>query len=172
MTLIEIVAAIAISGFVIATGAALLDQVNDAGVRIASDATATAREGNGRRLFRELLAHAESSVDTNDRFRGDSGSAAYLTRCPNVSGWTQPCHVQLAMDHHGDSTDVVAVFGDRREITLHAQAKRAEFRFLELARSDSMWASVWTTSAMLPDAIAIVAGTDTVIFPVGPARDE
>jgi prepilin-type N-terminal cleavage/methylation domain-containing protein len=170
MTLIEIVAAVAIAGFVIVTGAALLDQLNDAGARIAGDATTTARAGNGRRLFRELLAHAEASVDTNDRFRADSASVAYLTRCPNAFGWTEPCHVQLAMDYRADSTEVVAVFGDGREITLRVQAKRAEFRFLNLAHVDSVWASVWTTSATLPDAIAVVSGTDTVVFPVGAAR--
>jgi len=171
MTLIEIVAAIAIAGFVVASGAALLDQVNDAGARIAAAAASTARTGNGQRLFRELLARAEASVDTNDRFRADSGSVAYLTRCPNAFGWTEPCHVRLAMDYRADSTDIVAVFGDGREITVRAQAKRAEFRFLDLTHLDSMWARVWTTSATLPDAIAVVSGTDTVVFPVGP-RDE
>jgi hypothetical protein len=169
--LIEVAAAIAISGFVIAAGAALLDQIGDQGARIGSAAIDAARTGNGRRLLRQLLTDAQPTLDTASRFRGDTAAIAFRARCANPRGWTEPCQVRLALDQRADSSDLIISIGIGRPIVVRAQPGVGAFRFLDLTSSDSIWSSSWTTSATLPDAIAVVAVADTLILPVGPSRE-
>jgi prepilin-type N-terminal cleavage/methylation domain-containing protein len=171
MTLIEVVAAIAISGLVIAAAAALLDQVNDQGARIADASLVASRNGNGRRLLRDLLVDAEPSLDTADRFRGDSTAMAFRTRCPTSLGWKESCHVRLAVDQRDDSSRIIALFDGGAQIPLRAQRGVVMFKYLSFTSSDSIWTSGWTTSATLPGAIAIVGETDTLVLPVAASRE-
>lgn len=171
MTLVEIMAAIAVSGFVIALAAALLDQVRDGGLRISRDAAMSLRDGNGWRLVAQLARDATASGDTADPFLGDTTSARMLTRCPTANGWTEPCHVELMIDHRGDSTALRAQLPGAKSVTASSRLGTVEFRYATFATGDSSWLSRWTSSATLPAAIVLVTAGDTVVIPLGPARD-
>jgi prepilin-type N-terminal cleavage/methylation domain-containing protein len=179
VTLLELIIALAISGLAILGCVMLIDQLNDSHDRIVRDRAADAKAGNGDRLMHRLLADARTTPDTADRFRGDEHSASYLALCDTPSGWPESCRVSLSIDSLRDSSAIIAETKreDRLEETIEERFElrrvfgAATFRFLDLSARDSSWVGQWATSIALPGAIAIVAGTDTTILPLGSARD-
>jgi hypothetical protein len=171
MTLLELVAALAIAGFAILGAILLLDQVDDSTRRITHDAAGDNRDGNGERMLRRLLADAQTTLDTTSRFRGDERSAEFKTLCDTPSGWAEPCHVQLAIDSLGDSSAVMAQFDNGEQYTLRRHAGRVEFRYFDMSVGDSVWRRRWGTSITLPGAIGVIVGFDTLVAPLGPARE-
>lgn len=170
-TLIEVVAALALAAIVVETGARLLDQVDDEGRRIRRDAAIATDDGTHRELLDALLAHATPSSDTTRGFRGDEHAIEYDTRCATSSGWSLPCRTGLLIDSTRDSSIVFARDSNGTLTSLRRQRGAASFLFLDPTRSDSMWTPRWHTSATLPAAIAIRLAADTLVIPVGAARD-
>lgn len=172
LTLVELLVALAIAGLAMLGGVLLLDQVNDSGGRIGEQSTHDATAGNGDRILRRLLADAQSTTDTTRRFRADAHNASYLTMCDAPSGWAEPCRATLSIDSLPDSSAVIAETDRGDRIELRRIAGAASFRYLDLlAPPDSMWVSQWVTSIALPAAIALIAGPDTTILPLGSVRD-
>lgn len=170
MTLLEVLAAVAIAGFVILAGVLLLDSVNDATARIATDAFTSTREGNGARLLAQLLRDAAPSADTSMHFRGDERSIELTTRCGKPEGWRTPCRVVLAIDSTADSARVIAALETGEQLTLRTFRGAAHWRYFDHAR-DTTWATTWNTNATLPTALGLLAGGDTIVLPVGPSRE-
>jgi prepilin-type N-terminal cleavage/methylation domain-containing protein len=170
LTLLELIAALALSGAVIVAGAMLLDQANDATDRIAEGASQLTRAATGARLLRALLYAAELPRDSSDAFSGDDRHAEFITRCPASAGWLAPCRATLGIDSTGDSTivrvDAERLLGER----LGAFAGQARFRYVD-PLSEHRWTREWRGLITLPAALAIVAGRDTIVFPVGGTRD-
>jgi prepilin-type N-terminal cleavage/methylation domain-containing protein len=171
-TLLEVLAAISILGLAISAAVALLDQLNDAAERIARESGRSAREANGARLLARLLMDARTSVDTAERFRGDSNSAELWTLCDVPGGWAERCRVTLSLDQRSDSSAVLIGLPGATPISGRRQPGRATFRYYyPSTRSDTLWAPVWSSNASLPVAIGVFIGADTIVLPVGPARD-
>ena len=79
MTLLEVLRAVTIAGFVILGGVLLLESVNEATARIAREAFTSTREGNGAQLLVQLLRDAVPNADTSKHFRGDERSIELTT---------------------------------------------------------------------------------------------
>ena len=171
LSLLELLIALSISGFAILGGVLLLDQVNDSAVRMTADRLADARAGNGDRLLRRLLTDARSTTDSAQRFIGDEHNASYLTRCDTPSGWSELCRATVRLDSLRDSTVVVAEMNGEEHYEVRRIAGAATFRYLDLSAHDFAWVHRWATSIALPGAIAIVAGADTTVLPLGSARE-
>lgn len=170
-TLIEIVAALALAAVVVETSARLLDQLNDESRRIRRDATIATQDGTNRELLDVLLAHATPSSDTTGGFRGDEHSIDYDTRCTTSSGWSVPCRGGLLIDSTRDSSIVFARDSNGALTSIRRQRGAASFLFLDPARHDSVWTPSWRTSATLPSAVGIRFAHDTLVIPIGAARD-
>jgi prepilin-type N-terminal cleavage/methylation domain-containing protein len=166
-TLIELLAALALTGFAMLGGLLLLDQIADSGRRIASDAAAAARDGNGDRMFRRLLLEAATSSDTTRRLRGDTASVDLWTRCDEPGGWSEPCHVTIGIDLHDDTSVVVAVYSSGQSFALRRARGAAAFRYFNGPARDSSWRKEWMSNVTLPAAIGLLAASDTVVYPVG-----
>jgi len=171
LTLIEIIAALSLAGFVMLGGQLLLDQLSDSGVRIGRQSEAAAREGNGERLLRRLLRDAMVPPDSERRFRGDTLAMEYQGRCEAPAGWLEPCPVKLAIDLRPDSSVLVAELSSRDPLVLRRLPGAAEFRYYDPSRPDSAWVVSWGTSVSLPKAIGVVVPGDTLLLPVGPPRE-
>jgi prepilin-type N-terminal cleavage/methylation domain-containing protein len=171
MTLLEIIAALAIAGMALLGGILLLDAVNDDASRIARDGAAQASDGNAAAAVGRMLLETEASFDSTKRFRGSERSLDYFTRCAVPSGWTEPCHVMLAIDSLPDGSAISAQPDGGDRFVFARYAGIAEFRFFDATSRDSSWLTSWRTSATLPSAVAIVVGADTVVLPVGASRD-
>lgn len=171
MTLVEIVAALAIAGLAVLGGALVIDQLNDQGVRIVRDGAAGARVGNGDRLLHRLFSEAEPSLDSTEQLRGAARSVEFRTRCDSPFGWTEPCQALFAIDSLRDSSDVTVQLSTGESVILARRAGLAEFRYVDLLRADTAWMQRWLGGAVLPSAIAIVTSTDTLLLPVGASRE-
>jgi prepilin-type N-terminal cleavage/methylation domain-containing protein len=166
-TLIELLAALALTGFAVLGGLLLLDQVADSGRRIAGEAAAAARDGNGDRMLRHLLLEAAASSDTTRRLRGDTASVDLWTRCDDPGGWSEPCHVTIGIDVHADTSAVVAVYSSGQSFVLRRTRGSAAFRYFNGPARDSSWRKEWMSNVTLPAAIGLLVVSDTFVFPVG-----
>ncbi len=171
MTLLEVIIALGIAGIVLLGGALLLDQITDSAGRIARERWAQSYEANAYGITRRLLREALPSFDSTKPFRGDAHSLDYFTRCSVPRGWSETCHVTLAIDSIDDSTIVMAQFDGGEQFAVRRRAGGMVFRFFDAASRDSAWVASWATSATLPSALAIIGAADTVVFPVGPSRE-
>jgi prepilin-type N-terminal cleavage/methylation domain-containing protein len=171
-TLVELLAALTICGLALAGATALLDQLGDGSARIARESLRASREGNGARLLARLLMDASASTDSTQRFRGDGNSLELSTLCDAPGGWREPCRVTLSIDRRGDSSVVLAGLPGNAAPAVLRRAGTASFRYFRpMAGTDTMWVMQWSSNASLPVAMSVVARDDTIILPVGPARD-
>jgi hypothetical protein len=173
VTLVELLVALAISGFAMLGGVMLLDQVNAGSAHIDHDGNAGAEAGNGDRLLRKILADARVTPDTNTRFRGDERAADFVALCDRSRGWAESCRVSLMIDSMPDSSAVLLDLGDGASLSLRRFAGHAQFRYFDANARDSTWVRRWEKSIALPAAIGMVreGDSDTTVFPLGPSRD-
>jgi prepilin-type N-terminal cleavage/methylation domain-containing protein len=170
-TLVELMAAIALSGVMISGSVLLLQRLEDEAGRIRVAGDDVARQGNGERLFRALTRNAEASSDSSLRFRGDERSASYQSWCSMPSGWDEHCSVLLVIDQGLDSSTVIAELSSGEHLRLVKLRGGVEFRYLDLSARDSAWTRYWGQGVKLPSAIAMIRSSDTLIFPLGASRD-
>ena len=171
-TLLELIAALSLMGFVMIGGIMLIDGLNDSAARIGEDGKRAARDGNGQRLLARLLLDATSTTDTTKKFRGDSLSVGFWTSCEASGGWTAPCHVTLAIDQRPDTSAVLATLSTGESFSLRRQPGRAALRYYDpTSPNDTVWLNHWASSVTLPTAVGLVLTTDTIVYPVSIARD-
>jgi len=171
-TLLEVLAAISLLGLAISAAVALLDQLNDGSARIARESARTARDANGARLLARLLMDARTSTDTTQRFRGDATGVELWTLCDVPGGWAERCRVSLSIDQRAESSAVLIRLPDSITVSGRREIGRATFRYYHPnTRSDTLWAPQWSSNVSLPVAIGLFIGSDTIVLPVGRARD-
>jgi prepilin-type N-terminal cleavage/methylation domain-containing protein len=168
-TLVELMAALALVGFVMVGGIMLLDQLGDSAQRIASEGTLAAREGNGARMLRRLFADASASSDSTKTFRGDERSLDFWSLCDVPGGWAEPCHVSLAIDERLDGSGLLASLSTGGSLLLRQQRGASVFRYYNPS-SDTLWLRDWSSHATLPVAVALVGDGDTTVLAVSVAR--
>jgi prepilin-type N-terminal cleavage/methylation domain-containing protein len=166
-TLIELVAALALSGLALLGAARLLDQLADSRDRSAHATVASDDRMNGMRLLRALAYRGEASSDTSHQFAGDDGSTAFSSWCEVSGGWLERCSVSLRLIVHRDSSSLVASIPTAQPIVLWRGAGAAELRYFSGAGAGGRWWRGWGTSLALPRAIGIVTARDTVVLSVG-----
>ena len=170
-TLIEVAAAIAISGLTLLGAVLLVDQLHDSHVRLARRAQEAARESNGERLLRRLVLDAEVGADSTQWFQGDEGSARFRSWCEVPAGWLERCEVTLGLDLRDDSTAANVMLSTGETLPLAIRAGRAQLRYLDRAARDTAWVTRWTPSIVLPVAIAVAWANETTLVPVGGGHD-
>src|SRR5262249_42726062 len=129
------------------------------------------REGNGARLLERLLMDARTSTDSAKRFRGDENSLELSTLCDAPGGWREACRVTLSIDRRGDSSVVLAGVPGTPIAVLRRPGPVTFRYFRPMAGTDTTWVTQWSSNASLAVAMSLVARDDTIILPVGPARD-
>ena len=169
-TLVELLAALSVSGLVILGGVLLVDQVTDGSARIVRSSMLVARDANGFRVLQQLTRDARVTPDTLDRFRGDERSAELTTMCQESRGWLAPCRAKLDVDWRTDSSVVVAHLSTGENLEVFSRRGAAELRYLDVLSADSTWRGRWALSIAMPAAIAVVAAGDTSVFSLGWTR--
>lgn len=170
-TLFELMLALALVGGAMLGAVLLLDALNDDAGRIASEGARTTREGNAERELRRLVLDARPDDDTTRRFLGDARSVSMHTRCAVPAGWSEPCDVTLAVDDRGDTTAVDAELSRGGSLVLLRDTARREWRYLDPAPRDTVWATHWSSATTLPVALALVSASDTIVLPIQVRRD-
>jgi len=152
-------------------GVLLLDQLGDGAARIVAESADTDRDANGARLLRRLIFEAHASADTVRKFAGDERSVSLLSWCDAPGGWSEPCDVTLAIDDRGDSSALSASLSIGGALVLRRDLGRREWRYLDAAPRDTSWATHWSSGTTLPAAVALISGSDTIVFPVQVRRE-
>ncbi|MGH7679630.1 MAG: PulJ/GspJ family protein [Gemmatimonadaceae bacterium] len=162
-TLIELMAALTLTGFALLGARSLLVQLTDGSGRLRAAATTDARVANGDRLLRQLVRHAELVEDSTARFTGTSSHAGFSSWSVAPGGWLRRSRVRLALEQHGDSTKVVATL-DGLTLVLTRHPGDAELRYFESGRG---WLRSWTNALALPSAIGVASERDTTVLVLG-----
>lgn len=162
-TLIELMAALMLSGLVLLGAHRLLDQLGDGRDRLRAASTGDAARINRTRLLRELVAHAELNGDSGRRLVGAARSASFASMCLAPAGWLERCVVSLTLDMSGDSSVLEGTL-DGKSLSLWNGRGNASLAYFEKGRG---WLREWSSSLALPSAVAIVTASDTLILPIG-----
>jgi hypothetical protein len=171
LTLVELLAALSLAGFSLLGGIALLDQLGDSASRIAQERAANDIEANAERMLRKLLIDAQPAIDSTQRFRGNPWSASYPALCEMPAGWRETCRITLAVDSTRDSTRILAETDKGGRYVLRRLRGNYHLRFLNPINPDSVWVSDWPASMILPSAVGLVSGPDTIVYPIGAGRE-
>ena len=171
MTLVELIAALAITGFAIVGALELIDGLTESGARIAALGVARADTVNGERVLRRLLAETFVTRDSTDAFRGDSRTLEFTTRCEQPEGWLQRCRVVIVADRRSDTSAVIASSSTGGRLELLRRVGAAEFRYFNSRSPDSTWTSRWAAPLRTPEALGVIVAGDTTVFPIGASRD-
>lgn len=169
MTLVELTAAIAVAGLVLLGALLLLDSVNDGVNRIEHDAASATTAGTTFALLQQLLHDATPGFDTTERFQGDEGAFTCWTKCEHAEGWMARCRVRLSVTDTAQTSVLRASFANGDERALQRYGRGARLRYFDA--DHEAWRTAWDASATIPIAVALVAGYDTAVYSVGPARE-
>jgi prepilin-type N-terminal cleavage/methylation domain-containing protein len=169
-TLLELVAALSLTGLVLLGAWRLLDQLADGRDQLRRENVSSTARANGTRLLRALVSRAESPSDATVRFSGNESSASFAGWCDVPAGWLERCDVALAVTSSADSSTITATL-DRASpapITLAHLHGRASLLYFDAAGGGSRgWRTVWSSSLTLPSAIGVAIPGDTIVLPIG-----
>jgi len=166
MTLIEVMAALAIGGLLLMSGRALLGQLQDAGVTLGRSARANDELSNATRTLYALVRRADVRPDSLSRFIGDSLSASFRSLCEQPGGWLEPCGVAVLIDIGPDSSSLVGQLSSGGMLILKRWPGVGRFRYLDVTGAQDQWVSQWGRSIVPPAAMALVVPPDTIVLPV------
>ncbi|HEU4722067.1 MAG TPA: prepilin-type N-terminal cleavage/methylation domain-containing protein [Gemmatimonadaceae bacterium] len=166
MTLIEVMAALAIGGLLLMSGRALLGQLQDAGTTLGRSARANDELANATRTLHALVRRADVRPDSASRFIGDSLSASFRTLCEQSGGWLEPCGVTVLIDVGPDSSSLVGQLSIGGLLILKRWPGVGRFRYLDVTGAQDQWVSQWGRSIVPPAAMALVVPPDTIVLPV------
>lgn len=169
MTLIELVGAITIAGFVLLGAVLLLDGVQDTGKRIVHEAGAITADATAGRLLQQLLTNTFATFDTTRRFDGTERAFAFSTLCAAPQGWSTACRAIAMITTARESSDVRVRLDDARWRILRQFRGDARLRYFDADRGE--WKAAWSSSAAIPAALAVILADDTLVYTMGPSRD-
>lgn len=166
-TLLELLLVIVLVGLVLGLSQLLFTQIQQTHASILAEAKQGDAHATASRTLRALLRNADATSDSAGRFTGDERGAHFTTRCPTTGGWLQPCRVVLHVQSRGDSSAIVVRMPSGESLALYAARGYGQLRYLDRASRDTAWLVSWGTSIVLPSALALIVGRDTVTFPTG-----
>lgn len=169
-TLIELIAALALSGLLMLGSAGLVDRseaLSDRVVHLSDSALADA--GSTDLLF-ALTSRAEVPDGDLNAFVGDQRSMEFPTWCERVGGWIERCRARFgfAVGSTGEPALTVA-FDSAMPMAIATVTAEARFAFLVSGAHGREWFTVWGAGISRPDAVAIISG-DTLVLPLGVDR--
>jgi prepilin-type N-terminal cleavage/methylation domain-containing protein len=166
MTIIEVMAALAISALLLLSGRALLGQLQDTGATLGRSARGNDELSNATRTLYALVRRADVRPDSASRFIGDSLSASFRSLCEQSGGWLEPCGVTVLIDIGPDSSSLVGQLSSGGMLILARWPGVGVFRYLDVTGVQDQWVSQWGRSIVPPAAMALVVPSDTIVLPV------
>jgi hypothetical protein len=169
MTLIELIAAIAIAGIVLLGAILLLDVVDDNSMRLRRDVSQSNDSVATAHLVAQLLSNASLGSDSMEGFAGSSRDLSFWTRCADPRGWNARCHSTLTLADARDGAVLRASARGANEQTLGRYRASAYFQYFDV--DHERWRASWNATATMPAALAIVSDRDSTIYSIGAARE-
>ena len=166
-TLVEVMVALVVGAFVLASARAVLGELSDAERRTRAAARAADGDANARRALRALFDRVETGTDPAARFGGDERSARFRSWCDVPHGWVESCQVQLTIDTADGEPAVVAAISTGEVLVLRRNFEHAELLYLADPSGGGRWLTAWGTGLTAPVGVALVVDGDTTILRIG-----
>jgi prepilin-type N-terminal cleavage/methylation domain-containing protein len=166
-TLLEVIAALSLSGLALLGASHLLGQLGDSRDRLRTETRRAAEVQNGSRLLRALVDRAEVGSDSSARFYGSSVETSFVSWCEAPGGWLERCRVTLELSTEEDHTIVRANLGTSDPLTLSRRDGRLAFRYLDAATPALRWRERWDVEIAMPAAIGLFGPRDTLVLRIG-----
>ena len=189
-TLLELAAALALTGMVLAGAWRLVSQLGDERDRFGHARARAYASANGMRVLRDVVAQAEVDPDSSGQFDGSENAATFDSWCAAPGGYAERCRVTVSVVNSGDSSLVIlsggagtavkawvrtgSAPGERMGAAPSAQSSepKAQSEAAQLLYGDNVdgvlaWRASWGRTIRAPVALAIARGADTIILPIG-----
>src|SRR4051812_2749854 len=98
MTLVELLIATVLTGFLMVYATRLAAAIGDAAQRARLDARMSTDAALDRRFFKLLMMNAQTGHDSTIDFVGDDHAIQFLSLCVVSRGWIHPCRVRMSID--------------------------------------------------------------------------
>lgn len=166
-TLIEVIVAMTISAMILVGARSMLGEVGDDALRITLDAEIQDRDANAERSFRALVSRIELGTGSGSEFAGDPSRASFSTWCDVPAGWVERCRATISVEGAEGKLSIVARPSIGAPIVLRGGLRAGALRYLLSADGGGSWLTVWGAGITAPLAIGVIAGSDTLIVPIG-----
>lgn len=161
MTLLEIMIAMLVASLVLLAAHRVLGLVGDEVTR----ARIPVQDASGAYLLMRELALQIEAGPGSVPLSGDSGAVRFGSHCTAAGGWSSPCSVEIAIAHDGDQC--VATIAAGSDATRIVSQRPCGLRYLIDAESGGHWSLEWCDASRLPQAIELVAGSDSLLVRTG-----
>jgi len=168
-TLLELVAALGLSGLVAAGVWRLVSQLADGEERVRRERSAFTAAVNGERLLRSIIARAESGPSTDAQFIGDATAASFRSWWLTPGGWLERCRATLAVTRTQDGSAILLRAG-ADDVVVVRRRGAATLLYYDSEHPAEPWSTTWTSDVALPGAIGVAfgePGSDTLVLPTG-----
>jgi hypothetical protein len=157
-----------LSGVVLLGARALWESLAGSVDRLRTQATADARDMNGERLLRSLVARLEVGTDQSSEFAGDERHTTFTTWCDVPAGWRERCAADLAIEpDSGMTLRLVARLSTGDVIALQRGFSAGTLRYLNDPVGGGVWFRIWGHGITAPLAIGVITDGDTAIVRIG-----
>lgn len=166
-TLIEVVVALVVSAVVLLGARAMLGEVGDDALRIASQARRVDRDANAEREMRRLVGELELGTGEASQFAGDPARASFASWCDAPGGWQERCAVVLEVVPNGAGARLVVRTSASGAFVVRDSLRSGSLRYLTRVTNGGDWIRVWGAGITAPLAIGVILDADTLIVPIG-----
>jgi prepilin-type N-terminal cleavage/methylation domain-containing protein len=170
-TLLELAAALALTGMVLAGAWRLVSQLGDERDRFGHARARAYASANGVRVLRDVVAQAEVDPDSSGQFDGSENAATFDSWCAAPGGYAERCRVTVSVVNSGDSSLVILSGGAGTAVKAwvrpKAQSEAAQLLYGDNVDGVLAWRASWGRTIRAPVALAIARGADTIILPIG-----
>ena len=164
MTLIELLIATVLTGFLMVYATRLADAIGDAAQRARLDGNKSTNTALDKRFFTLVMMNAQTAHDSTIDFVGDDRTIQFLSLCVVTRGWIHPCRVRMTIEVRGDAAVVLAAVDDR---VIVVDRGDGSLRFQYLEEPGAQWQFDWHRPK-LPAALAVTDRRHTLVVPIGP----
>ena len=168
-TLMEVLVALMIGALLVTGARGMLDALGGqarATVRVARN---TDDAANAVDELRRLVADLVIRRDTIYSLTGSPRDAYFQSYCDSGNGWKEACEIHLFVQRGTDGYRVAWEAG-RDTVALRSSLGVAELRYLLSAESGGQWTERLEHTMLIPSAVGIIMGADTLLATVGPRR--
>ncbi len=166
-TVIEVTIALLVSAFVVLIAREIVQALGDTSVRVRSEASSSTARAHARDVLRHSLMMAR--VGDSTEFVGSDSLVSFETYCAGSEGFLEPCSARLAIRHR-DSAIVTLVIGSNAPLEVGSGRPGTSLLFLESAVGGGAWSHTWQRQRLLPVAVGIALGRDTILLALEAAR--
>lgn len=166
-TIVELMAALVISGVVLLAARVLLDELGDAGQHIAGSAAREDHNQNAWRMLKQRVSQVETGSDGAHRFFGGSTAARFSSWCEVPGGWEESCVAEMLVDTIETRPALVLVVGSGPAIVIAVARSTATFRYITDYGNAATWARSWNDESSAPLGLAVILDSDTTVLRIG-----